>query len=236
MWFNMDLSIFSVTRSQRIARCLGSVFLLMFTAATPAWAAYVIAPDIAEEYVRVRTEFSARPDDPATVFEYAVCLSYVGKVEDGRKALRKVRSLDPDFATKALPRYQREVETRPQDPRALFRIAFLYYFLNDNERAYTAFETVAKQQPPGQLTTWALAYMAVICSDAKKWGEAESLIRRALEMEPDAYGLHAALAATLRGQGRIFAATGEFFTALNLRTQFENYERERFPVIENGKN
>jgi tetratricopeptide (TPR) repeat protein len=236
MWFNMDLSIFPATRSWPIARWLGSVFLLMLPAAAPAWAAYAITPEIAEEYLRVRADVSARPHDPATVFEYAVCLSYVGKVEEGRKALRKVRGLDPDFATKALPRYLREVETRPQDPRALFRVAFLHYFLNDNERAYAAFETVSKQQPSTQFTTWALAYMAVICSDAKKWDEADSLIRRALEMEPDAYGLHAALAATLRGQGRIFAATGEFFTALNLRTQFENYEREHFPVIENGKN
>lgn len=236
MLFNRDLTIFPVIHLRCATLLFRAVFLLAVLGAAPARAAYTIAPDIADEFLRTRAAAGAHPDDAATQFDYAVCLSYVGKIEEGRKALRTVRKLDPDFATKALPRYQRELDSRPQDAHALFRVAFLHYFLNDNERAYAAFDAVTKQQPPTQLTTWALAYMAVIRSDAKKWEEAESLIRRALEMEPDAYGLHAAHAATLRGQGRVFAATGAFLRAINLRAAFENYERERFPPPGDSKN
>jgi tetratricopeptide (TPR) repeat protein len=201
--------------------------LLIVTVATHA--GYVVAPEIANEYLRLRDEVRAHPDDPTVAFEYAVCLSYMGKVEDGRAALRQVRKLDPSFAKKTLPRYLRDAESRPQDSHLLFRVAFLRYFNDQSDLAFVVFEKVANQQPVGPLTAWALAYMAVIKSDGNQWEDSEKLVRQALKIEPDAYALHAALAAALRGQGRYVAATGAFFTALNKRTEFENYEREHFP-------
>lgn len=217
MWFNL--------KSMR--RGLVACLLLASVAAN---AAYIVAPDIAEEYVSLRTQVHARPDDPDLNFRFAICLSYMGKIEEGRTALKKVRELNPDFAKQALPRYLKQLAEDPRDAKTKYRLGFLYYFNDQYDQALKVLDDVARQPPVGQLNAWALGYMAAIKGDQKKWKEGERLARQALAIEPDAYGLHAALAAALKGQGRYLAAVGEFITALNKRTEFQNYERERFPA------
>jgi tetratricopeptide (TPR) repeat protein len=210
---------------------VGAVALLLPIALMPvARAAYVVAPDIAQEYISLRAAVHAHPDDPDLNFRYAICLSYVGKVEEGRAVLKQVKKLDADFAKTALPRYLRQLAEHPHDVKTKYRLGFLYYFNDQYDQALKIFDEVARQQPVGQLNAWALGYMGAIKGDQKKWGEGEKLVREALAIEPDAYGLHAALAAALKGQGRYLAAMGEFITALNKRSEFQNYERERFPA------
>lgn len=192
--------------------------------AYPVQAEYTIAPDIAKEYVDLKAKIQKHPDNAALNFEYAVCLSYVGKIEEGRTALKKVRNLDPDFAEKALPKYLAEYHKYPTDPRTKYRLGFLYYFNDNRQQALNVLRDVANQEPVGQLNAWALGYMALIQGEQENWGEAEQLVRRALQIEPDAYGLHAALAAALKKQGKFLAATKEFIIALKRHRDFENYE------------
>ncbi len=194
-------------------------------AARPAVAAYVIEPDIVKEYFDLRHKLQKQPDSAEVRFEYAVCLSYMGKVEESRSALKQVQTLDPAFAEKALPRYAEQSRQNPADLRLKFRLGFLYYFAGKHDLALQIFREIAEHAPAGQLNAWALGYMAVIKSDQGKWREAEELVRRALRIEPDAYGLHAALAATLKAQGNLLAALREYFIALQDRREFESYEK-----------
>lgn len=203
-----------------------ALLLAMYVlAARPAAAAYVIAPDIVQEYFDLKHKMLAQPDSADAAFEYAVCLSYMGKVEESRSMLKKVRALDPEFAAKALPRYLEQSRQDPADLKLKFRLGFLYYFGDKYDQALGIFREIADHAPAGQLNAWALGYMAVIKSDQGKWSEAEDLVRRALRLEPDAYGLHAALAAALKAQGHLLAAVGEYFTALKARRDFEAYEK-----------
>ena len=194
-------------------------------AAGPATAAYVIEPDIVKEYLELRHKLLKHPDSAAVRFEYAVCLSYMGKVEESRSALKQVQTLDPEFSEKALSRYTEQSRRNPADLRLKFRLGFLYYFADKQDQALRIFGEIAEHQPAGQLNAWALGYMAVIKSDQGKWSEAEDLVRRALHIEPDAYGLHAALAVALKAQGNLMAALREYFIALKDRREFEAYEK-----------
>jgi len=194
-------------------------------AAGPAAAAYVIEPDIAKEYVELKHRVLKHPDNAELVFEYAVCLSYVGKVEESRAALKKVQALDPKFVDKALPGYIDRYRRRPTDMKAAFRLGFLYYFDKQFDLSLKILDKIAEHQPSGQLNAWALGYMAVIKSERGQWDEAEELVRRGLRIEPDAYGLHAALAAALKAQGNLMEALREYFVAVKDRRAFEAYEK-----------
>jgi len=217
----------SFDRRHNIFRTLTFPLLLaVFGLATgPAAAAYVIEPDIVKEYLDLRHKALTHPDRADFRFEYAVCLSYMGKVEESRSALKQVQALDPEFSEKALPRYAEQSRRNPADLRLKFRLGFLYYFADKHDQALKIFGEIADRAPAGQLNAWALGYMAVIKSDQGKWSEAEDLVRRALRIEPDAYGLHAALAAALKAQGNLIPALREYFIALKDRREFEAYEK-----------
>jgi tetratricopeptide (TPR) repeat protein len=204
-------------------RVLLSLLLLLMT--LPAVAAYVVAPDVVREYVELRDKIQKSPDDAGLNFEYAICLSYLGNVEEGRTVLKRVRALDSRFAQKALPRYLMQHRANPNDAKVKYRLGFLYYFNEQYDQALRILEEVAERKPPDQLSAWALGYMAVVKGKQKKWEEAESLVRRALAIEPEAYGLHAALAAALKGQGKYFAATRAYMTAVDERETLREYLR-----------
>jgi tetratricopeptide (TPR) repeat protein len=194
------------------------------TARTAA-AAYVIAPDIVQEYFALRHRVREQPNSADARFDYAVCLSYMGKVEESRSLFKQVRALDPEFAETALPRYLEQSRRDPANLKLKFRLGFLYYFGDKFDQALGIFREIADHAPAGQLNAWALGYMAAIKGDRGKWNEAEDLARQALRLEPDAYGLHAALAAALKAQGRLLAAVGEYLAALRDRRDFEAYEK-----------
>jgi tetratricopeptide (TPR) repeat protein len=204
---------------------VATLLLVCGLATGTAAAAYVIEPGIVKEYLELKHEVLQQPDSAAVRFEYAVCLSYMGKVEESRSALKQVQTLDPRFSEKSLPGYAEQSRRNPADLKLKFRLGFLYYFAGKQDQALATFGDIAEHQPAGQLSAWALGYMAVIKSDQGKWSEAEDLVRRALRLEPDAYGLHAALAAALKAQGNLLAALREYFTALKDRREFEAYEK-----------
>lgn len=193
-----------------------------------AWAGYVIAPDILQEYREIKAKAQNYPKNTYVQFEYAICLSYVGKVEEGSAAINHVRDLDPKFYEKALPRYVQAFRKNPNDPKAKYRLGFLYYFNRKFDLALAVLSEVANREETDQLTAWALGYMAVIKGEQKKWKEGEALVRQALEIEPDAYALHAALAVALKEGGNLFGAVGELAVALQKRGDFEKYEKSLF--------
>jgi tetratricopeptide (TPR) repeat protein len=205
-------------------RLLG-ICLCLF-AAFSAHAGYIVAPEIASEYKALRARVQQQPSDADAQFQYAICLSYVGKIEEGRNTLKQVRVLDAEFARKALPRYLKMHQDAPIDLKARYRLAFLYYFNENYDEALRHMSAVAEHKPIGQLNAWALGYMAVIKGKLKKWEEAEQLVRSALAIEPHAYGLHAALAAALKKQGQLVAAMRAYLTALSERDDFERYEKQ----------
>ncbi|MBI3899813.1 MAG: hypothetical protein HY308_16170 [Gammaproteobacteria bacterium] len=191
-----------------------------------AHAEYTVAPDIAQEYRQLKAKAGQAPNDTELNFEYATCLSYLGKVEEGRTVLKHVRQLDPGFANKVLPKYLKKQQENPNDLKAKYRLGFLYYFKEDYAQALNLLGQVANSEPVGQLNAWALGYMGVVKGKLGKWDEAENLVQRALKIEPEAYGLHAALAVAQKKKGETFAAMRSYMTALEERNKFERYEKQ----------
>jgi len=204
-------------------------FLAIFLYATPAKAVYELTSEVQKEYLANKQLIQKYPKSAAYQFNYAVTLAYMGKLEEGATALNKVTDLDSKFVKKNLSSYVLAAKKAPQDYRVRFRLAFLYYFNNDFDKAYKELDVISQNADESYLKAWALGYMAVIRGDKqKRWKEALDLVNRALDYEPEAYGLHAALAIAQKENGNTIGAVGSLMKALSLRGDFEKYEKKVF--------
>ncbi len=195
----------------------------------PARAVYELTTEVQKEYLANKKLIQKNPKSALFHFNYAVTLAYMGKIEEGASALNKVTELDNKFVKKNLTAFILAVKKAPQDYRVRFRLAFLYYFNNDFDKAYRELEIVSKDADESYLQAWAMGCMAVIRGDKqKRWKEALELVNRALDYEPEACGLHAAVAIALKENGNTMAAIGSLMKALQLRGDFEKYERKTF--------
>lgn len=205
------------------------MIILFLLNASMARAVYELTPEVQKEYLTNKKVVQKAPKSAAAYFNYAVTLAYMGKLEEGASALNKVSELDPKFVKKNVSAFKLAAKKAPEDYRTKFRLAFLYYFNNDFDRAYKELEIISRDADESYLKAWALGYMAVIRGDKqKKWKEALELVNRALDYEPEAYGLHAALAIAQKENGNTMAAFGSLMKALALRGDFEKYEKKLF--------
>jgi tetratricopeptide (TPR) repeat protein len=205
------------------------IVLLVAAMALPLIAGYELTPEIQQEYLTNKKLIQKNPKSALFYFNYAVTLAYMGKIEEGASALNKVTDLDPKFVKKNLASFIAAAKKTPDDYRVRFRLAFLYYFNNDFDRSYRELELISKEADESYLRAWALGYMAVIRGDRqKRWKEALELCNRALDYEPDAYGLYAALAIAQKENGNTMSAVGSLMKALSLRGDFEKYEKKLF--------
>jgi tetratricopeptide (TPR) repeat protein len=184
-----------------------------------ASAAYVAAPEVKQECEEKSQRAAKEPGSPEARFENAICMTLLGHAQQSRRVAKSIKKLDVDYKSKALPVYLERYQKNPNDPRTAYRVAFLYYFNENRDEALRYFSIAAEHKPATQINTWAIGYMSAIKSEQQKWKEAETLARQALAQEPEAYALHAALAAALKGQGRYFDAMQEYLTAKKFREQ-----------------
>lgn len=206
-----------------------TVILALGFLSSPAKAVYELTSDVQKEFVANKKLIQKNPKSALYQFNYAVTLAYMGKIEEGATALNKVTELDSKFVKKNLSSFILAAKKNPPDYRVKFRLAFLYYFNNDFDKAYRELEIISKDADESYLKAWALGYMAVIRGDKqKRWKEALDLCNRALDYEPEAYGLHAALAVAQKENNNMMGAVGSLMKALSLRGEFEKYEKKLF--------
>src|SRR5438105_6063062 len=112
----MGLKFFSA------AALLSAGLLAMTTAA----AAYVVEPAIASECADLKAKVEKQTNSPSLLFDYAVCLSRMGEVEESNAKLKAVQRLDGDFKRKALPMYLERYKQMPDDPRRAYQLGFVF--------------------------------------------------------------------------------------------------------------
>jgi len=191
-----------------------------------AFAIAKIPQDILFEHAKYKYMVEKQPEDPWTHFNLAITYAYMGKVDLGLKELGEVDKLDKQFAEKAVARYGRLLEKKPDDWRVRFRLAFAYYFGEQKDEALKELEKVAVANPVNGKNAWAYGYMAIIHGEKEQWEDAIAACKKGLKIEPDAAAIHLAYAQALLKKGHGFGAASEAFIAFRLQAEEKKYERQ----------
>lgn len=147
-------------------------------------------------------EQSERPDPKSKVAIYrlvmsALTLSESGRPEDALEALARAERLQPDVTQihylrgvilggqdryrEAAAALERTVQLNPRHVLARFKLALAYLRLGQTERAETVLKAVVADEPANMRAYQNLAALAYTRGDL---GGAESLARRAVEIDP----------------------------------------------------
>ncbi|MFC1595799.1 tetratricopeptide repeat protein [Candidatus Margulisiibacteriota bacterium] len=185
-----------------------------------------ISKDILFEHAKYKYMVEKNPEDAWAHFNLAITYAYMGKVELGLKELGEADRLDKEFAPKAIARYTRKVEEKPQSWQARFRLAFAYYFGGEKDNALKELQNVVSIKGVNGKNAWAYGYMAIIYGEQEKWDKAVESCKKGLRIEPDAAAIHLALAQALLKKGNGFSAASELFVAFRLQAEEKKYERK----------
>jgi tetratricopeptide (TPR) repeat protein len=180
--------------------------------ARPAWK---ITPELQKELNQKLADAAANPYSPDAHFELAITYGYTNKIQEGMDELKKVHSLDPDFAPVALDIYSKAAQKNPNDWRVLYRYAFALYFNNKKNEAIDTFKQVIKLDPKN---VFACGYIAIILGEQNKINEGVDWAQKGLAMDKDVAAMHLLLAAGYQRQGKNWEAFWEGVEALRLKS------------------
>ncbi|MDR1453875.1 MAG: hypothetical protein LBJ25_07895 [Candidatus Margulisbacteria bacterium] len=93
---------------------------------------------IRADYLKYKQLLAKQPDNKETLFEFAMILAAMGRIEQGGDTLKKINELDENYARTALGKLER-VRTSGQDNWWLrFKLGFVYYFLYEEDQGRIA--------------------------------------------------------------------------------------------------
>lgn len=103
------------------------------------------------DYKKYKKLSAKYPEKPRYLFEYAMVLAYMGRVEDGGKALGKIADIDPDYAVKIVKYLELYKKKHPDDWKNNFKLGFTYYFLYEeaNGRLLIAYKRIKRAKENG---------------------------------------------------------------------------------------
>jgi tetratricopeptide (TPR) repeat protein len=81
------------------------------------------------EYKKYRKLADKYPDDKRYLFEYAMVLAYMGKIEEAGLRLKHLDELDDQYAHKLVKVLEKTKTKTQQDWKKDFKLGFIYYFL-----------------------------------------------------------------------------------------------------------
>jgi tetratricopeptide (TPR) repeat protein len=143
--------------------------------------------DGAREELKKATECSPDPPNPAA------------QAQAFRALAQLERGTDPAAARDAL---MSAIRLSPETPADMLLTAQIAEANGDTDVARSAYQRLLDGHPKPDLAAEANAGLAQLLLKEKKYGEAEPLLRSALERDPKDAGLTAQLATALLGQGK----------------------------------
>ena len=141
-------------------------------------------------------------------FGMAMTYAYTGFIEDGFKEIAAIPSVDPDFKTNVIDRYQRKVKINPTHWQYHWYLAFAYYVNERKDEAILEFQKVAELAKDQAIKGWAFGYIAYIYGERKDWPKAMLAINTAIKYEPDGAALYFAKGLALKETGDAVGAAG----------------------------
>ncbi|MCX5750062.1 MAG: tetratricopeptide repeat protein [Candidatus Saganbacteria bacterium] len=193
---------------------LALALILIFIVAAPVLA-WKITPELQNELNQRLADVQASPYSPDAHFELAITYAYTNKIQEGMDELKKVHSLDPDYAPIALDIYSKAAKANPDSWKALYRYAFALYFNNKKNEAVDTFKQVIKIDPKN---VFAYGYIALILGEQNKINEGVDWTKKGLAVDNEVAAMHLLLAAGYNRQGKNWESFWEGVEALRLKS------------------
>ncbi|MBT6121381.1 hypothetical protein HOH45_07965 [bacterium] len=195
-----------------------SFFILCFVVLSNSMMSetYRIPTDLQEDVGIFEKQYEVNPTDN-TRFDLAMAYAYTGQIIKGWKLLKKV---SPEYAEVVVDMQSKLVKQEPEDWKHHFKLAFGQFFKGDKEIAQKSFLKVLELDPKN---VWAMGYYALLEGEKGENSSAITWCKKALEIEPNATGIHFLKAEGHRRQGDFMKAIGHMMIVGRLTTE-ENIE------------
>lgn len=179
---------------------------------SPVMAATATQADL--DGARARVEQT--PDSADAQFELAMAYARTPFLEQGWEALKRVNTLDPTYADKAVAKYEAAIAANPADVEAHFRLAFAYYFQNKKDQARAQMEQVVALAPQDP---WGYDYLGFLVAeqDQTHLDQPTKLWQKALELDPNNAVAHYLIGQVYYRQGKFLQAAASIGNALKAR-------------------
>jgi tetratricopeptide (TPR) repeat protein len=187
--------------------------LLLIALSLPA-IAWRITPELAKELKEKQTAVNRNPKDPAARFDLAITQAYTNNLIDGMSSIRKIGDLDMGYKKKALSDYITKVTQSPDDWRLRFRLAFAYYFNDQNQDAIREFENVLKLDPRN---VWAYGYLALLHGGLGDVDMGIKMAKQGLAIDSNVAALHLLLGEGYYKKGDSWGGLMERMEAVRLK-------------------
>ena len=109
--------------------------------------------------------------------------------------------------------YAKALKGDKRNEEALFGFAQMSYYLDDVQNAKATFERLLEQNPDSAIS---YAYLGKISAEDQNFLRAESLVKKAIAIEPNNYDYYMDLGSYLRSQGKFDAAAATWEKATKL--------------------
>lgn len=109
--------------------------------------------------------------------------------------------------------YAKALKGDSKNEDALFGFAQMCYYLDDMQTAKSSFERLLNQNPESAI---AYSYLGKLSAEDQNYLKAESLVKKAIALEPSNYDFYMDLGSYLRSQGKYDAATTAWKKAASL--------------------
>jgi tetratricopeptide (TPR) repeat protein len=183
----------------------------MFTLPAFAWR---ITPELQKELNEKQAAVRKNPKDPATRFDLAITQAYTNNLIDGMSSIRKIGELDAGYKKVALHDYIAKVTASPNDWRLRFRLAFAYYFNDQNQDAIREFENVLKLDPRN---VWAYGYLSLLHGGMGDVDMGIKMAKQGLAIDSNVAALHLLLGEGYYKKGNSWGGLMERMEAVRLK-------------------
>lgn len=176
----------------------------------------------------LKTQFEQQikkdPKNSESIFNLMVVYGALGDLENLYKTYNLLVATDPNF----LKNLKKDIKEENSGIFNLYKLAFLYYFLEDYDKSIFYFERLYDLKPDDD---WVIAYLAYLYYLKDNLKKTKELIDKGLKLNKDNEFFHALLCALYLRENRYFSALKEYFTTLSI-VQRKGY-KNIFEILKN---
>jgi tetratricopeptide (TPR) repeat protein len=110
-------------------RYLLSLSLIILLGLVPAEAVMKHSAETQKEYLKYHALVQKSPRNKSYLFDYAMVLAYMGKIEEAGAELKTINELDDSYAHKLIKSLEKQKQKNLTDWHLRFKLGFVYYFL-----------------------------------------------------------------------------------------------------------
>lgn len=189
---------------------------------------FIILSLSSDDLKYLKTQFEQQlkkePQNSKVLFNLMVVYGALGDLENLYNTYNLLIATDPNF----LKNLKKDIKEEDSSIFNLYKLAFLYYFLEDYDKSIFYFERLYDLKPNDD---WVIAFLAYLYYLKDNLNKTKELIDKGLKLNKDNEVFHALLCALYLRENRYFSALKEYFMTLSI-VQRKGY-KNIFGILKN---